>query len=509
MMWHPLRSLAGRLVLVTIAAIAISYAVVFTLFANERGESLRRFAETAVSERIAFSAERLKRAAPEDRPALVRGLRDFGISYHLSPAPANQSNGGESAQRISRLVSEALDGAKVWTRTREVDVETPRRWRRVTRGPRPDAPPDDPRARPPPPDGRERDMMIGPEGPGPGGPGMGDSGMGGPGGQPNVYRYRIDGDEDGPRFRATEAIVSIELDTNSWLEARARLPAPRPVPASYFWAALASMIAVGIGAVLVARQIGRPLSDLAAAAQRLGAGDMDVSVPARGPDDVRRASEAFNAMAQRLGRQMARQRQMLWALSHDLRTPITALRLRAELLEDDAARQKIVGPLAEMEVLTEQALALARAGSSEETKEVVDIAEIARTLCGELDEMGVKITADAPQAVRIACRPMEIARAMRNLAENASKYGGGGVLRVRRDGAGALIEALDEGPGLPEAELKRVTEPFYRADSARSGEGGAGLGLAIVQAIADGHGGRLTLENRTPKGFRAALYLPA
>src|SRR5262249_1538844 len=153
----------------------------------------------------------------------------------------------------------------------------------------------------------------------------------------------------------------------------------------------------------------------------------------------------------RLGRQLNRQRQMLWALSHDLRTPITAIRLRAELVDDDATRQRLLASVEEMERLTEQALSLARAGASEEERANVDLAEIARTLCGELQDMGVNATADAPNPVMAECRPSEIARAMRNLAENAAKYGGGGVMRVYRNAANeVVVEVIDEGSGVPE-----------------------------------------------------------
>jgi signal transduction histidine kinase len=224
---------------------------------------------------------------------------------------------------------------------------------------------------------------------------------------------------------------------------------------------------------------------------------------------VRRASTAFNAMAERLGRQLSRQRQMLWALSHDLRTPITALKLRAELIEDDAARERLLAPIEEMEKLTEQALSLARAGASDEQRSTVDIAEIVRTLCGELQDMGQDVRADAPGPAMAECRPSEIARALRNLGENAAKYGGAGVMRVSRNLAGeTLIEVTDDGPGVAPELLARLTEPFFRADAARGEAKGAGLGLAIAQAIADGHGGRLVLANRSPKGFSATFVLP-
>jgi signal transduction histidine kinase len=314
---------------------------------------------------------------------------------------------------------------------------------------------------------------------------------------------------DAPTVRSTEVAVSVQLDNATWLNARARLPGPRPAPFSVLAGALVSVIAVGIGAALIARQIGRPLADLANAASALGSGQTNVAAPVSGPEDVRRASTAFNAMAERLGRQLNRQRQMLWALSHDLRTPITAIRLRAELLEDDAARQRLLASVDEMELLTEQALSLARAGASEEARTIVDLAEIARTLCGELQDMGVAAKADAPHPVMVKCRPSEVARALRNLAENAAKYGGGGVMRVyRNDKNEAVAEVLDEGPGVAPDQLEKLAAPFFRADEARSEANGAGLGLAIAQAIAEAHGGELVLENRVPRGFSAKLILP-
>ena len=458
---NPLNTLTGRLVLVTVVAVLISYAAAFLIYVNERGSALRRAAETGVIERVAYTAERLRGTPPGQRPFAAEAIRDFSIRYQVDSAPIVSESGPGAGGRIARAIATQLDDIDVYARARTVEGPS-RRWRRE----RGEAP------APTTPNGRER-----------------------PG--------------DAPIVQSTEVLIAVDLGGGAWLNARARLPGPRPAPLSALAGALVTVIAVGIGAALVSRQIGRPLADLASAAQALGAGQMQVEAPVSGPADVRRASTAFNAMAQRLGRQLNRQRQMLWALSHDLRTPITAIRLRAELIDDEPTRQRLLASVDEMERLTEQALSLARAGASEEARSAVDLAEIARTLCGELNDMGVSAEADAPAPVMAECRPSEIARALRNLAENAAKYGGGGVMRVYRNESGeAVVEVLDDGPGVAPELLARLAAPFFRADEARSEASGAGLGLAIAQAIAEAHGGRLEFANRAPRGFSAKLTLP-
>ena len=465
MTWRPFNTLAGRMVLVTLCAVVVSYAIALFLYSNERGAALRRAAETAVIERVAYTAERLREIPASQRARAAGEIRDFSIQYSAAATPeiiaADQSGAGA---RVARAISTRLDNIDVRGFSRDVDRPS-RRWR----------------------------------------------GRGGPGEGPDLdpHRNHSRNSDPGPLIRTTEISLSVALAPNSWLNAKAYLPGPRPLPLSTLIGGLVSLVIVGIGAVLVSRQIARPLGDLATAARALGAGETNVTAPVSGPDDVRRASVAFNAMAERLGRQLNRQRQMLWALSHDLRTPITALRLRAELIEDETVRARLMPALEEIERLTEQALSLARAGASEEARVNVDLAEIARTLCGELQDMGVNATADAPHPVMAACRPDEIARALRNLAENAAKYGGAGVMHVYRNAGGeAVVDVTDDGPGVPEDQIAKLTAPFFRADEARSQANGAGLGLAITQAIADGHGGRLELSNRSPRGFSAKLVLP-
>ncbi|NWG53075.1 MAG: HAMP domain-containing protein [Hydrogenophilaceae bacterium] len=479
-MWNPLRTLSGRLILVTIAAIGLSHTLAFVLLVQERSAAMRRIVETSTAERIADLARQVRTDA-RPRSGALDVARGPNLEFTVAATPIVDSGAmGGIAGRVARAVSTQLDGAPVRARLRPLSPSEREAWIQRERALRraflkQGVPHGEGRAleSPPPPYDRAEPR----------------------------YAPRP------PQQKENLLQVAVQMGPAAWLNVQTRIGAGRPLPRYVIYTAFGSILAMSIGAFFIARQIGRPLADLASAADRLGRGEREVLTPVRGPDDVRRASSAFNAMAERLRRQLARQRQMLWALSHDLRTPMTALRLRAELIDDSAARERLLAPLAEMEALAEQALSLARAGASDETPQSIDIADMARTLAAELRELGLKVDADAAQPVIASCRPNEIARAMRNLAENAARHGGGGILRVRSEPGGAVIEALDEGPGVPEALRERLTQPFFRADAARGG--GTGLGLAIAQAIAEGHGGRLTIENRTPRGLAVRIHLPA
>jgi signal transduction histidine kinase len=509
-MLGPLNTLAGRLVFLTVAAIAISYAAAFALFSNERNRAIGRMIETRIVERIVFIAEELRSAEPTRRADLLRTRFDRGLRFSLVAEPSIKSRGSSGAAgRIARSVSRRLNGAQTRAEFHPIEPATVH-FSRFRGG--------DDRGQPPGPEMKleaSGQSFVGRSAP-----------VLPPEAGARIIHYSVEGEEPpqgalrAKTFRTVffdrpgpppleQVLVAVELKPRQWLEITAVMPRPEGLPASFLFAAFGAILLVAVGAAFVARQISRPMADLAAAAGKLAQGATGVRLRAQGPQDVRRASEAFNAMAARLSRQMSRQRQMLWALSHDLRTPITALKLRAELLDDASARQKMLAPLAEMEALTEQALRLARAGASEEEVCRADLSQIAHALAGELNELGLAIAVDAPTPVFTQCRPGEIARAARNLAENAATYAGSGLIAVRREANEAVIEVRDEGCGLAPDIVSRVTEPFFRADEARSKEDGAGLGLAIAQAIADSHGGRLTLENRLPRGLSARLSLPA
>ena len=218
---------------------------------------------------------------------------------------------------------------------------------------------------------------------------------------------------------------------------------------------------------------------------------------------------AFNLMRDRLDRYMQDRMAMLAAISHDLRTPITSLRLRAELVEDGDSRRKMIGTLDEMQRMTENALGFIRENMEREGTRTVDLHALIDSVAVDLADLGHELTVDNAGRVLVACRPIAMRRAFRNLLENASIHGSRATVRIAQDDAGLCVVIEDQGPGIPEADRERVFEPFVRLDESRSlDKGGAGLGLAIARTIVRGHGGNISLENRAEGGLRATVMLP-
>jgi len=304
------------------------------------------------------------------------------------------------------------------------------------------------------------------------------------------------------------AQIILPLDKDTLISAVNRWP-QQPPPFELTVAAAAGIILVSVAAALMARRVVRPLSELTKAAS-VGAtsGGVVPRVPETGPEDVRAAAAAFNAMNEKVAKTLESQRHLLSAVGHDLRTPITAMRINLEFVADDDLRQGLMRNLDELQDLTEQVLGAAR-GSGGESKRNVDLSALVESLCTDLDEMGEPVHWDLSAPAPIVCRPNEIRRAVRNLVDNAVAYGGEAEVKIT-DAPGAYeIVVEDKGPGIPEADRQRVFEPFVRLESSRNREGGGtGLGLTLVKAIAEGHGGQITLENRAEGGLRAIMKLP-
>lgn len=269
---------------------------------------------------------------------------------------------------------------------------------------------------------------------------------------------------------------------------------------------LVSVIALVLFAV---RWLTRPLAVLAAAADDLGRNMRRPPLPETGPAEVRRAASAFNRMQGRLHTYIKERERMLAAVSHDLRTPITRLRLRAELIEDEGLRTKFDKDLAEMEAMTAAALDFLRGATADEAVQAVDVLALLESLQADMEEAGHTVQVHGQMSAPYPARPLALKRLLVNLIENAVKYGTRAEVSVEDSGDELRIIIADEGPGIPDAELEQVFEPFYRLEGSRSREtGGVGLGLSVARDIARAHGGELVLQNRAGGGLEAILSLP-
>lgn len=304
-------------------------------------------------------------------------------------------------------------------------------------------------------------------------------------------------------------LLSIQLSSSRWLNVVAIAPSAPGMALPLLLGTTLAAIALIIAAVLSAAHVTGPLSGLDRAVRQFGKEGPLVLAPEAGPDDVRRVAKAFNDMARRLHDNVEHQRNLLRAIGHDLRTPITSLRIRAEFVEPETLRAKMLQTLDEMEKLTVSAIEAARGGATGEPVRLIDLPSLVETVCEDSECLGAPIHCHIENGVTIQARTGELKRALRNLVENAVRYGGGAQVVVDSNDDEAIVDVDDDGPGIPQDELTRVTDAFVRLDVARSASGeGSGLGLTIAKAIIHRHGGTLTLSNKPGGGLRARVRLP-
>jgi signal transduction histidine kinase len=268
--------------------------------------------------------------------------------------------------------------------------------------------------------------------------------------------------------------------------------------------------AAAIAAWWAARRIARPLEILAADAGRAGAGRMpDFAVPDPAPREVRTIARALGEMHARLRGFVDDRTRMVAAMSHDLRTPLTRLRLRAEQIPDAEERAKAAADIDEMERMIAETLDFARADALEAATERFDLAALVQSQVDDLSDLGADIVYAGPAALAIEGRPRALRRAIGNLIDNALGYGGRARVHLRSEAGAALLAIEDDGPGIPAAQFEAVFAPFHRLDASRSRRtGGVGLGLAVARDVARAHGGDIVLANLPGRGLRATLTLP-
>jgi signal transduction histidine kinase len=273
------------------------------------------------------------------------------------------------------------------------------------------------------------------------------------------------------------------------------------------WPVLATAIIVV--ALIAVRWAARPLSILAIAAEELGRDINRPPVAESGPSEVRRAAHAFNIMQSRLARLIQDRARIFSAMSHDLKTPITRLRLRTELLEDAELKTKFSTDLQQMESMVNATLDFMRGMENQGVSQPVDIMALIESIQSDAGEVSQPVTVAGNTVVPFTGKPQALKRCLGNLVDNAVKYGGHAAIMVNDDAEWLKIRICDAGPGIPEQELEKVFEPFYRLEGSRSREsGGTGLGLSIARNLARLHGGDITLHNLPGGGLEADLTLP-
>ncbi len=279
---------------------------------------------------------------------------------------------------------------------------------------------------------------------------------------------------------------------------------------SFFYLSFAiTALLLSLVSVFAARRVGRPLRRLTESVERLGRGEEVPPLPAEGADDLRRTTAAFNLTQARIRRFVEDRTLMLAAISHDLRTPITSLRLRCEFVEDAEVREKLIATLDEMQAMTEASLAFSREEARDQPTRTVDLDALVGSLCADLAELGWDVVADSAGRLPWRCRPEALRRALRNLIENAVRYGDRARVAVHRADDRLTIIIDDAGPGIPPADRERVFTPFVRLEGSRNrSTGGVGLGLAIARTIIRGHGGDILLLDRPGGGLRVEVRLP-
>ena len=454
------RSLFGQTLLVLIAGLIVSLAAGSWFYSLDREEAVRAVGGFAAAQRITNLTRLVQETPREWRERIVAALSDQSLRVSLSarpPAIAATDEDSPVAQAIKDFLVEQLSLG-------------PARQPRISAS-RPDGPP-----------------FAGwhPMGRGPMLHGFGGFGM----------------------FR--DLRVAVPLADGQWLSFATALPESGLAFSRQFVLSMAIMaiivLAVSIWAV---RRVTAPLASLSAAAERLGNDLNAPPVPETGTIETQRASRAFNAMQARLRGLVENRTLMLAAISHDLRTPLALLRLRAESVENPQERERMLATIAEMDSLIGANLEIARDATASEPRRLTDLTALLQSIVDDMSDAGRAVTMEPAKPIVYESKPAALKRALSNLLDNAVKYGKTARAAIKATPAAIEITIDDDGPGIPEQELARVFEPFYRIEASRGRDtGGVGLGLAIAQSIVQAHSGTLTLTNRPSGGVRATVTLP-
>lgn len=456
-MSRTIDNLRTQLVLLIIAALAVAQTISLWLFVDERGLAVRAALGFEAAGRAANVALLLDEAPESLQQAILRAANSPLVRFDLSDTPAVDHESHADGGAVEARIRELLGGAK----NRKIRVEL----HEVEHGilPMP---------------------HLAPE-------------------MAEMHLAMMRGE-----LSAIEMQLSIALADGQWLNVGTRFERP---PLQWPWASIvsfgitAAIVLVSASWFLLTRLTG-PLLRVSRAADTLGRGEAVDPLPLIGPSEVRGLTQAFNRMQARLTRFVADRTRLLAALGHDLRSPLTAMRVRAEMVEEDETRNSLIASVEEMQEMVDATLAFARGMASAEAYETVDLGAFLKQLQTDMID---DFTLNTANSIGVRLRPQSARRALRNIIENALRYGETAEVTFRHDTELVQIRVADDGPGIPEAELEQVFEPFFRLEKSRSREtGGTGLGLSIARTIVRAHGGDVTLSNRAEGGLLVTVTLP-
>ena len=459
------RSLFGQTLLVLLAGLIASHLVGSWIYSMDRGQIVRAVGGVVIAQRIT-NLTRLVQDAPDDWHArIVAASSDetFNVALAAVPPQTPMTDGdAPAAEALRQLLAEQLsaDGSVAPL----VSVSQP------------------------------RGMMVG----------LAQRMM-----DRNPLMHGFGG--MGPLAGFREMQVAVPIKDGQWLIFATVLPESGGAFSLRFLVSMGIMALITlVVAIWVVRRVTAPLTALSLAARRLGE-DIDAPpMPETGTVETRQAAHAFNAMQSRLRRMIEDRSQMLAAISHDFRTPLTLLRLRVENVDDPIEREKMLSTIADLDAMVAATLAFASDGARQAPRRPTDLTALLASIVDDLADGGLAVRMEDAPPVVYDCDPASLKRALTNLIDNAVKYGGSATVAIGSTTQGVEITIDDTGPGIPEAELSHVFEPLYRLENSRSREtGGMGLGLAITLSIIRAHGGQLTLSNRPQGGLRARVVLHA
>jgi two-component system, OmpR family, sensor kinase len=313
-----------------------------------------------------------------------------------------------------------------------------------------------------------------------------------------------------PQDHLHTTLISLGLEDSSWINVSlTTLQGSRLSSPSFLFTLLAMSLGVGAVSILMARWLTRPLSDLTAATNLQFAGGSANAVPETGTREVRELGSAINELKRRIGRLLQDRTHMLAAVSHDLHTPLTRLRLRLEDISDDAARSSIEADLNEMEQMLDATLSFLKGEARDEEIQPIDLVAIVETIANDMTDASADVTVDGLRHAVIKGRRLALKRALTNIIQNAVKYGKLARINISDARNSFEITVTDQGPGIPEKDHEAAFAPFHRLEISRSKEtGGYGLGLSVAQTIVRAHGGEIALQNLSPNGLSVGIRLP-